>query len=81
MRVTEKGQVTIPKAIRDKLGIVPGSEVAFVARRGEVFLEKVDSDRTGKASAEALARHIERNRGRFDLEGMQADDVVKLLRD
>ncbi|MCP3054293.1 AbrB/MazE/SpoVT family DNA-binding domain-containing protein, partial [Aurantimonas marianensis] len=26
MRVTEKGQVTIPKAIRDHLGIVPGSE-------------------------------------------------------
>lgn len=31
MRVTEKGQVTIPKEIRDQLGIVAGSEVAFIA--------------------------------------------------
>lgn len=33
-RVTTKGQVTIPKDIRDALGIEPGDEVAF---------EKVDS--------------------------------------
>ena len=31
MRVTEKGQVTIPKEIRDRLKIGPGSEVDFVA--------------------------------------------------
>mgnify|MGYP001102582754 CR=1 FL=1 len=31
MRVTEKGQVTIPKEIRDRLNIGPGSEVDFVA--------------------------------------------------
>ena len=31
MRVTEKGQVTIPKDIRDRLNIGPGSEVDFVA--------------------------------------------------
>lgn len=28
-RVTTKGQVTIPKEIRDALGIEPGDEVAF----------------------------------------------------
>jgi AbrB family looped-hinge helix DNA binding protein len=28
-RVTTKGQVTIPKEIRDKLGIEPGDEIAF----------------------------------------------------
>lgn len=27
--VTSKGQVTIPKAVRDRLGIKPGTEVAF----------------------------------------------------
>lgn len=29
MRVTSKGQVTIPQAVRQRLGIVPGSEVQF----------------------------------------------------
>jgi len=29
MKVTAKGQVTIPKAIRDLLGIEPGSNVTF----------------------------------------------------
>lgn len=28
-RVTTKGQVTIPKSIREELGIEPGDEVAF----------------------------------------------------
>ena len=32
MRVTTKGQVTIPKHIRDHLGIGPGSEVEFSSR-------------------------------------------------
>ena len=29
MRVGERGQVTIPKEVRDRMGIVPGSEVEF----------------------------------------------------
>lgn len=27
--VTDKGQVTVPKALRDKMGIVPGSKLDF----------------------------------------------------
>jgi AbrB family looped-hinge helix DNA binding protein len=38
--VTSKGQVTIPKDIRDRLGIKPGTKVAFsVDRYGRAFLE------------------------------------------
>lgn len=40
MRVTTKGQVTIPKNIREELGITPNSEVDFVAEKGRVFLVK-----------------------------------------
>jgi antitoxin PrlF len=29
MRVTSKGQVTIPQDVRERLGITPGSEVEF----------------------------------------------------
>src|ERR1019366_4166423 len=44
--VTSKGQVTIPKPVRDHLGIGPGSQVAF--RRAEdasFFIEKADGTR------------------------------------
>ena len=37
MRVTTKGQVTIPQNIREKLGITPTTEVDFVEEEGRVF--------------------------------------------
>lgn len=40
MRVTTKGQVTIPQHIREKLGIVPATDVDFVEEEGRVFLVK-----------------------------------------
>ncbi|MEK6476482.1 AbrB/MazE/SpoVT family DNA-binding domain-containing protein [Catalinimonas sp. 4WD22] len=40
MQVTVKGQVTIPRKIREKLGIRPGSKVEFIENeRGEVVLQ------------------------------------------
>lgn len=43
-KVTRKGQVTIPKAVRDLLGIEPGSAVEFRrAADGGIVLEKVGS--------------------------------------
>ena len=38
MRVTTKGQVTVPQEIRQKLGITPGSEVDFIEEDGRVYL-------------------------------------------
>jgi AbrB family looped-hinge helix DNA binding protein len=44
--VTSKGQVTIPKPIRDHLGIGPGSQVAFRrAEDGSIVIEKADGAR------------------------------------
>jgi antitoxin PrlF len=44
--VTSKGQVTIPKPVRDHLGIVPGSEVEFRrAADGSIVIEKADGTR------------------------------------
>jgi len=40
MRVTTKGQVTIPQEIREKLGITPATEVDFVEEGGRVYLLK-----------------------------------------
>lgn len=41
MRVTTKGQVTIPRSVREQLGIVPGSKVEFRVEGDRVYLEKV----------------------------------------
>lgn len=35
--VSEKGQVTIPKAVRDQLGIAPGTVLEFAAANGKII--------------------------------------------
>jgi AbrB family looped-hinge helix DNA binding protein len=40
MKVGERGQVTIPKDIRDQFGIGPETEVEFRVSRGEILLRK-----------------------------------------
>lgn len=40
--VTEKGQVTIPKRVRDKLGIRPGTRLAFDAVQGKLVGTKTE---------------------------------------
>jgi antitoxin PrlF len=42
-KVTTKGQVTVPKAVRELLGILPGSEVEFRrAADGNIVLTRAD---------------------------------------
>ena len=42
--VAERGQVTIPKPLRDKLGIRPGTELEFAAKNGTLVARKVEID-------------------------------------
>lgn len=39
--VSSKGQITIPKAVRDALGLRTGDEVIFRVRRGRAVLAKI----------------------------------------
>ncbi len=49
MRVTTKGQVTIPRSVRETLGIAPETEIDFVEDRGRFYIVKTDDpDKTGK---------------------------------
>jgi antitoxin PrlF len=48
MRITTKGQVTIPREIRDELGLLPNTEVTFDIVDGEARLRK--AHRSGKLS-------------------------------
>jgi AbrB family looped-hinge helix DNA binding protein len=70
--VTSKGQVTIPKPVRDRLGIEPGSAVEFeLAPDGRVVLVKVDASRPASRFA-AL-------RGRAG-KGLSTDEIMALTR-
>jgi AbrB family looped-hinge helix DNA binding protein len=40
MRVTTKGQVTIPQHICEKLGILPATEIEFVEETDRVYIVK-----------------------------------------
>ncbi|HTQ77056.1 MAG TPA: AbrB/MazE/SpoVT family DNA-binding domain-containing protein [Burkholderiales bacterium] len=55
--VTVKGQVTIPKRVRDHLGIRPGSGVEFeVDSKGEVLLRRIGrSSRRSRAHSRFAA--------------------------
>jgi AbrB family looped-hinge helix DNA binding protein len=40
MRITSKGQVTIPQEIREQCGLLPHTQVRFVVEDGRVLIEK-----------------------------------------
>ncbi|TCZ53172.1 AbrB/MazE/SpoVT family DNA-binding domain-containing protein [Roseicella aquatilis] len=76
MPVTVKGQVTIPKPIRDRLGLAPGSRVVFdIDPDGKVVLRK----------SEAPAAHQEDRFNRLigcgtALRGMSTEEIMRLMR-
>ena len=72
MKITTKGQVTIPQSIREKLGLLPHTEVEFEVRGGEVVLVRADSRRRGRGI-------VERLRGRGDV-AMTTDEIMALTR-
>jgi antitoxin PrlF len=53
--VTTKGQVTIPKAIRDLLGIQPNDKVDFKMENGRVVLKPLKTLRDLRGSVPAVA--------------------------
>ena len=74
--VTSKGQVTIPKQVRDLLGIKPGNSVAFeVAEDGRVLLSKLGS-RAAKARPPSRFAKL---RGSASA-GMSTDQIMALTR-
>jgi AbrB family looped-hinge helix DNA binding protein len=72
MRVTEKGQLTIPKQLRDELGIGAGTEVE-VERHGDAILVR-------KAVVQSRGQQlVERLRRRGDVD-MSTDEIMALTR-
>jgi AbrB family looped-hinge helix DNA binding protein len=73
--VGAKGQVVIPKAIRDEIGIEPGDEVVFEPDGKDVRVRRVSDD------PDTHRERIEALRGAWaDIPGLGTDDLLALRR-
>ena len=74
MRITSKGQVTIPVEIRERLGLLPDSEVEFEVVGNAVRIRKTRHARRGRG-----ASLVARLRGRGSVK-MTTDEILALTR-
>ncbi|MEI7514217.1 MAG: AbrB/MazE/SpoVT family DNA-binding domain-containing protein [Betaproteobacteria bacterium] len=78
MKITSKGQVTIPQSVREQAGLHPHSEVEFEVREnGDVVIRAVLAPTTSTRSA------FERVRGSANaaqFKGMGTDEFMAFLR-
>ncbi len=72
MKVTIKGQVTIPQNIREKLGITPATEIDFIEEDGRVFIVK-------KKGNNIAVRKFRNLRGISKIK-MTTDEIMALTR-
>jgi len=74
MRITSKGQVTIPQHIREAAGLLPHTEVEFVLEDGRVYVRRLEG---APGRGGALVEHL-RGRGAVS---MTTDEIMRLTRD
>ncbi|MFP4500906.1 MAG: AbrB/MazE/SpoVT family DNA-binding domain-containing protein [Candidatus Hydrogenedentota bacterium] len=72
MRVSTKGQVTIPQSLREKAGILPGAEVEFCQEGQRLYLRKVSNGGRGNRLVQQMA-------GKGDVK-MTTDEIMALSR-
>lgn len=75
MKITTKGQVTIPQYIREHTGMLPHTEVEFLLRDGEVVVRPTDEAEGYRRGR----RIVEEMRGRATT-GMTTDEILALTR-
>ena len=73
MRITSKGQVTIPQAVREKLGLLPDTEVEFRVEGNVAILRKAEgASRRGQRLVDVM-------RGRATVK-MSTDEIMAMTR-
>jgi AbrB family looped-hinge helix DNA binding protein len=83
MRVTSKGQVTIPKAVRDKLGIAPGTDVGFSEKGALIVLnheEVIQGESRGERIARKLVEFGRMARKEGWLNDLTTDEIMEITR-
>ena len=72
MKVTTKGQVTIPLDVRQKLGLHPHSEVEFVEdKQGRFYVRKIKRTATSRFRKAAKLGQLK----------MTTEEILKLTRE
>ncbi len=81
MLVTEKGQVTIPKHIRQAAGVAPGSEVSFSLEGSKIVITPVGTavkdDR--RSELRAAAARVRSSMG-AEFQQLGAEEIMNFLR-
>jgi AbrB family looped-hinge helix DNA binding protein len=76
MRITSKGQVTIPQAVRERTGLLPNTDVEFVVDGLDVRIVKAASGRRLSRGARAV-QWLRASGGRVR---MTTDEIMALTR-
>jgi len=74
MRITSKGQVTIPIEIRERMGLLPNTEVRFEVEGNAVRIVREETSAGGRGQ-----RLLERMRGRATSR-MSTEEIMALTR-
>ena len=78
MRITSKGQVTIPIEIRQRFGLLPDTEVRFEVDRKGVRIVRVEQPEAGRGRL--LVEHLRRVGRSTRTSGMTTDQILELTR-
>jgi AbrB family looped-hinge helix DNA binding protein len=72
MRVTTKGQVTIPINVREMLGIIPETDIDFIEDNGRFYIVKISKPK--------MTGQFKKLRG-IATAKMSTDEIMKLTRE
>ena len=74
VRITSKGQVTIPKKIRDRHGLMPETEIEIVEIDGQIVLRRAEAQEKDRAQL-----FVESLRGAGS-GTMTTDEIIRMMR-
>jgi AbrB family looped-hinge helix DNA binding protein len=80
MRLTEKGQVTVPKKVRDALGIGPGSEVDFQMDKSGARLVKVELAPENETRGQRIVRLLREAGRRLERNEFSVEEIMEMTR-
>ena len=72
MRITAKGQVTIPQELRERFDLGPGVEVEVVPAKDGALVRRAPAGASGRRLVEQLRGHAD--------SGLSADEILRLTR-